>query len=100
MLHRFYFTLFVLRLPENMSEEVPHQSAVSEPYSDKPLFFRNDVLQTSNEVLYEKLTTLTIQLGILGYTDTAANLIGKLNTMTGITAGTRLSDPFTYSGTR
>jgi hypothetical protein len=79
MLRRFYFTLLVLRLPGNMSEEVPHQFSVSESYPDKPLFCRNEVLQTSNEVLYEKLKTLAIQFGILGYTDTAANLIGTLN---------------------
>jgi hypothetical protein len=44
-----------------------------------PYFNRDDVLQCRDEVLYDKIVTLAPQLAILGYGDTAASLIGKLN---------------------
>jgi hypothetical protein len=59
--------------------EEADKAAASEPQRDKALFPWSDVLQSSNEMLYEKITDLSIQLAILGYTDTAADLIGKLN---------------------
>jgi hypothetical protein len=62
-----------------MSEEAhPHEDAgKSLPY--KPPFSRTQILQSSNEDLYYKISNLAIQFAILGYTDTASNLIGKLN---------------------
>jgi hypothetical protein len=64
--------------PKSMSEEADLYAA-SESQLDKALFSSNDVLQSSNEVLYGNVADLTIQLAILGCTNTAANLVGRLN---------------------
>ncbi|KAH4014821.1 hypothetical protein HBI82_194240 [Parastagonospora nodorum] len=47
--------------------------------SDKSLFNRDDVLQCDNETLYDRTVVFATQLAILGYTDTALRLVGKLN---------------------
>lgn len=51
--------------------------------SDKPLFNRNHVLRCDNETLYDRIVVFATQLAILGYTDTALRLVGKLNTYDG-----------------
>jgi hypothetical protein len=56
-----------------------HQSKENDPQYNELPFSRDDVLRCSNEILYEKISTLAIQLAILGYTDTASNLVGKMN---------------------
>jgi hypothetical protein len=47
--------------------------------SDKPLFNPDDVLRCDNETLYDRTVVFATQLAILGYTDTALRLVGKLN---------------------
>jgi hypothetical protein len=53
--------------------------SADESRPDKPLFSRADVLRSSNETLYGKISDLAIQFAILGYTDTASSLLGKVN---------------------
>jgi len=60
-----------------MTEE-SHQPKESDQPGKLP-FSRDDVLRSSNQDVYHKISNLAIQLAILGYTDTASNLIGKLN---------------------
>ncbi|KAF2030624.1 hypothetical protein EK21DRAFT_88747 [Setomelanomma holmii] len=63
-------------MPSKADQEI---IAAHEPQPEKPLFSRTDVLRSPNEDLYSKISNLAIQFAVLGYTDTAANLISKLN---------------------
>ncbi|KAF2131232.1 hypothetical protein P153DRAFT_337627 [Dothidotthia symphoricarpi CBS 119687] len=60
------------------NESIPFESA-DEPIPYNPPFSRAQVLQSSNEDLYIKTAKFAIQFAILGYTDTASELISKLN---------------------
>lgn len=62
-----------------MSEDGTEQAGTGTQQSQKPLFSRTDVLRSSNETLYSQVADLAIQLAILGYTETASALIGRLN---------------------
>jgi len=46
----------------------------------KPLFNPDDVLRCDNETLYDQTVVFATQLAILGYTDAALRLVGKLST--------------------
>lgn len=47
--------------------------------AETPLFNRDDVLRCPNDMIYSKVAELAVQFAILGYSDTASNLIGKIN---------------------
>ncbi|KAH7070463.1 hypothetical protein BKA63DRAFT_518477 [Paraphoma chrysanthemicola] len=62
-----------------MSDGISESAGTGTQQSQKPLFSRTDVLRSTNETLYGQVADLAIQLAILGYTETASALIGRLN---------------------
>jgi hypothetical protein len=62
-----------------MSEQPAQSKATSNPGADTPFFNRDDVLRCPNETLHDKIVVLAVQFAILGYSETASNLIFKLN---------------------
>lgn len=56
-----------------------HSGVTTNPGAAPPLFHHDDVLRCPNETVHAKMSVFAVQLALLGRSQTASNLISKLN---------------------